>query len=109
MVKNHMFADPNKVHHHKEPVFFRKWAEDREAEEKKLGTRYITQSKVKKCFSFHLTFQEYSSALWERIQSFVPTTMTTEDSKNKITWTAVGLHERVRFVRYGEYLPCFFC
>lgn len=45
-VKKHMFGDPNKLHHHKEPVFFRKWAEDREAEERKLGWRYITQSQV---------------------------------------------------------------
>eukprot|EP01127_Copromyxa_protea_P013520 TRINITY_DN365_c0_g1_i2.p1 TRINITY_DN365_c0_g1~~TRINITY_DN365_c0_g1_i2.p1 ORF type:complete len:257 (-),score=47.22 TRINITY_DN365_c0_g1_i2:21-791(-) len=91
-VKTWMFGDPDKVHHHKEPVFFRKWAEDREAEERKLGTRYITQSKA------------YADALWSRIKPFCPSTMTTEDSKTRITWSAEGLHERVRFVRYdGKY------
>jgi hypothetical protein len=99
-----MFGDPNKVHHHKEPVFFRKWAADREAEERKLGTRYITNSIVLYLSCSFLPPQQYSSALWDRIKPFVPPTMTTDDSKNKITWTASGLHERVRFVRYGSFL-----
>jgi len=87
-VKTCMFGDPGRVHHHKEPVFFRKWAENREEEEMKLGWRYITKS------------EQYSSALWERIKPFAPPTMTTTDSKHKITWSVTGLHERVRFVRY---------
>jgi len=34
--------------------------------------------------------------------------MTTEDSKEQMTWTVAGLHERVRFVRYdGEHNQTF--
>jgi len=75
---------------------FRQWSENREEEEKKLGSRIIKRS------------PEFSALLFERVKKWLPQTWISQDSKTEqTTWTIQGLSERHRFVKYdkNQYFP----
>lgn len=70
------------------PVMWRKWAEDPEAEEKKLGRRTIFKS------------PSAAAVVFNRIKSLLPQTVTTTNGDGTHTWTLSGLSERLKFLKY---------
>ena len=88
---DNVFSNEEEIKDEIQPVLFRKWVEDPEAENKKLGVR------------FHRKGEDFNQKLWERIKDFVPQEAQIGDEKA----ASAGFTQRVRFIRYdpGQRFP----
>jgi len=86
-----VFGNEEDIKDEAQPVLFRKWVDDPESENKKLGIR------------FHRKGEEFNQKLWERIKNFVPEEMAFNNGKSN----SLGFTQRVRFIRYdpGQRFP----
>ncbi|KNC53578.1 uncharacterized protein AMSG_01288 [Thecamonas trahens ATCC 50062] len=71
------------------PVMWRRWADDPEAEERKLGRRTIFSS------------PEAAAVMWEFVSDLVPETVETTTGGDRQVWAKRGLSPRLKFITYA--------